>query len=429
MMRGDRADYPALVDYLFGLKPGGTKLGIDRMRPFTAALGNPERGLPCIHIAGTNGKGSVAAMMDSILRAAGWRVGLFTSPHLVHLGERVQINRQPLSEEQIVEYIHHLDAVAEALAVNGNAEDRPSFFEFMVAMALLEFRRSRCDIAVIEVGLGGEFDATNIVDPAVSVVTSIGLDHCEWLGGTIREIARAKAGIIKPFRPVVIGCLPPDAEQVIRQVAAANSSRVISVREEYGERILNFPVTSLAGEYQRLNAATASLAASTLDPSWGVTRDVIVQGLKSVSWAGRWQTMIVGGRRVILDAAHNAEGAAVLDSNLKALVAETGRAPVVIVGVLGTERAGPLMTAICHSAKEIHAVVPDQPRAVTHDLLESIVTPDFRGRFIRATVAQLFPGGDACTAGKSDDVVVVTGSIYLLGEVLSRIQESNLPVV
>src|SRR5690606_4398943 len=127
MMTGDRTDYPVLVDYLFGLKPRGTKLGIDRMRPFAAALGNPERGLPCIHIAGTNGKGSVAAMLESILRKAGWRVGLFTSPHLVHLGERVQVNRQPLNEEQIVEYIRRLDAVADQVANEGNADDRPSF--------------------------------------------------------------------------------------------------------------------------------------------------------------------------------------------------------------------------------------------------------------------------------------------------------------
>ncbi|HTO03735.1 MAG TPA: folylpolyglutamate synthase/dihydrofolate synthase family protein [Opitutus sp.] len=429
MMTGDRTDYPAVADYLFGLKPRGTKLGIDRMRPFAAALGNPERDLPCIHIAGTNGKGSVAAMVESILRSAGWRVGLFTSPHLVHLGERVQVDRQPLREGQIVEYIRHLDAVADTIASDGNAEDRPSFFEFMVAVALLEFRRSQCDIAIMEVGLGGEFDATNIVSPEVSVITSIGLDHCEWLGETIPDIARAKAGIIKPLCPVVIGRLPADAERVIRQVAAANSSQVISVREEFGDELVNHPSTNLAGEYQRLNAATASLAASTLSASWRITPEAIVEGLKTISWAGRWQNTTIGGRRVVLDASHNAEGAAVLDANLTALVAETGRAPIVIVGVLGIERAGALMAAICRSAKEIHTVVPDQPRAVTHELLESFVTPDFSGRCIRAAVTQLFPGGDVCTAGGSDDIVVVTGSIYLLGEVLSRIQPSHSPVV
>ena len=425
MMTGDRTDYPVLVDYLFGLKPRGTKLGIDRMRPFAAALGNPERGLPCIHIAGTNGKGSVAAMVESILRTAGWRVGLFTSPHLVHLGERVQVNRQPLSEGQIVKYIRRLDAVADQVARDGNADDRPSFFEFMVAMALLEFRRSHCDIAVMEVGLGGEFDATNIVGPEVSVVTSIGLDHCEWLGETIPDIARAKAGIIKQFRPVVIGRLPPDAEQVIRQVAATNSSQVLSVRETFGDDIGNHPVTNLEGKYQRLNAATASLAASTLSASWRITADAIAEGLKIVSWAGRWQNTIVGGRRVILDAAHNADGAVVLAENLKSLVEETGRSPVVIVGVLGVERAGALMAVICRYAKEIRTVVPDQPRAVSHEILESFVTPDFTGGCIRSTVTQLFPGGDQCDAGTSDDIVVVTGSIYLLGEVMGRIQQSN----
>ena len=277
--------------------------------------------------------------------------------------------------------------------------------------------------------MGGEFDATNIVNPEVSIVTSIGLDHCEWLGATVEHIARAKAGIIKQHRPVVIGRLPPEAERVIRHVAAARASRVISVREEFGDELVNYPCTNLAGEYQRLNAATASLGASALSGSWGITQDAVADGLKMVSWAGRWQNMIIGGRRVILDAAHNAEGAGVLDANLKTLVAETGRAPVVVVGVLGSERVGPLMSAICHSAKEIHAVVPDQPRAVSHEILESLVPPDFAGRCIRSSVTELFPGGDVCKAGASDDIVVVTGSIYLLGEVLSRIQRSNLPVV
>jgi dihydrofolate synthase / folylpolyglutamate synthase len=172
MFDGGRTDYAAVEKYLYALKPRGTKLGIHRMRPLAAALGHPEFATPCIHIAGTNGKGSVAAMIESVLRVCGWKVGLYTSPHLVHLGERIQVDRRRLSNQAIVEYTHILDAASDEIAKQGNCEDRPSFFEFMTAMAFLEFQQAKCDIAVIEVGLGGEFDATNIIVPELSVITS-----------------------------------------------------------------------------------------------------------------------------------------------------------------------------------------------------------------------------------------------------------------
>jgi dihydrofolate synthase/folylpolyglutamate synthase len=422
MMKGDRTDIGAVVDYLYGLKPRGSRLGVDRMRPFAAALGHPEAAMPFVHVAGTNGKGSVAAMIEAILRGAGWKVGLHTSPHLVHLGERVQVNRQPLSDARIIEYIRDLDAVADSIATGENEENRPSFFEYMTAMALLEFKRTKCDIAIFEVGLGGEFDATNIVLPEVSVITSIGLDHCEWLGDSIEQIARAKAGIIKSGRPVVIGRIPPEAERVVRDMAKARQSTVISVREQFGDSVAGYPLTNLAGDYQRLNAATATLAVSCLDARWGITPEIILRGLHAVDWPGRWQRASIGGRRAILDASHNEEGARVLDANLGALVAETGRAPLVIVGVLGVERAVPLLEVILRHAKEVHLVVPGQPRAVGWEELESLVPETDRGRTKRATIAEIFPGGDRCMIGGPDDTIVVTGSIYLLGEVMKRIR-------
>jgi len=234
----ERAGYRALVERLFALKPRGRSLGIDRMRPFAAALGHPERKVPVLHVAGTNGKGSVAAMLEAILRSAGWRVGLYTSPHLVHLGERVQVNRERLTEEEIMAFARELGPVAERIAREKGDELRPSFFEWMTAMAFLQFERQRCDVAVVEVGLGGEFDGTNIVDPELSVITSIGLDHCEWLGDSIEGIARAKAGIIKPGRPVVMGRIPAEAERVVRETAEQRGARCVSVREVFwrGER-------------------------------------------------------------------------------------------------------------------------------------------------------------------------------------------------
>jgi dihydrofolate synthase/folylpolyglutamate synthase len=164
------------------------------------------------------------------------------------------------------------------------------------------------------------------------------------------------------------------------------------------------------------------LTVRLLESRWRITEEVIRQGLSAVDWPGRWQRTRIGGRFAILDASHNAEGAGVLDANLSALAVEFGRAPVVIVGVLGVERAEPLIRTICRHAKEIHFVVPEQPRAVSHENLESCVPQDYTGKTNRASVAQIFPGGNVCTAGTTDDVIVVTGSIYLLGDVLRQLR-------
>ncbi len=421
MTTHDLADYATVTEYLFGLKARGVKFGIDRMGPFAAALGHPERAVPCVHVAGTNGKGSVAAMLDAILHAAGWRTGLYTSPHLVKLGERVQVERHILTETEITNYTQELRPVAEKLAAL-DADAHPSFFEFMTAMAFLQFARRRCDLSVIEVGMGGRLDATNIVTPEVSVITSISLDHCEFLGDTLEKIAAEKAGIVKPGRPVVLGRMPAVAERVIRDLAAQRHAPVMAVSEEFGDDVARYPTTNLECEYQRWNAATATLVARALGSRWKISDAVIAEGLRHVDWPGRWQRVRIGGRLAILDASHNPEGAQVLDGNLAQLVAETGRGPIVITGALGAARAGPLLATIAHHAKEIHLVVPHQARACSHDELAALVPPAFRGRVVRATVEELFPRADQCTAGGADDVLVVTGSIYLLGEVMTRLE-------
>jgi dihydrofolate synthase/folylpolyglutamate synthase len=420
------ADYSAVQDYLFSLKVQGVKFGVDRMRLFAAALGHPERGVPCVHLAGTNGKGSVAAMLESILRAAGWRVGLYTSPHLVRLGERVQVDRCLLTEAEIMAYAAELRPVAAAVGAGGS-DDHPSFFEFMTAMAFLQFSRRACDVSVIEVGLGGRLDATNVVDPEISVITSIGLDHCEMLGNSIDAIAAEKAGIIKPGRPVVMGRVPPAAAGVIRRMAAQAGAPLHSVAAEFGEDLAGYPKTNLEGDYQRWNAATAALAARTLGPRWRITDAVVATGLGWVDWPGRWQSIHLGGREVVLDASHNPEGAEVLGVNLARLVARTGRPPVVITGALGTLRAGPLMAAVGRYAKAIHLVVPKQSRACSFAELEALLAPGFAGPVFPSAVETLFPAPGVCTAGGPDDVVVVTGSIYLLGEVLARLEPERGP--
>lgn len=425
MSTGVSTDYETVTSYLFGLKAThGLKFGIDRMRLFAEALGHPERGLSLVHVAGTNGKGSVVAMLEAILHTAGWRTGMYTSPHLVKLGERVQVNRQPLSTQEITDYVRELRPIAETLA-NGNLDDHPSFFEFVTAMAFLQFSRKQCDIGLVEVGLGGRLDATNIINPLISVITSISLDHCEMLGNTHAEIAREKAGIIKPDCPVVIGLLNEEAEAVVRERAQAMNAPLYSVRETFGDDLANYPHTNLEGDYQQWNAATATLTARVLADKWRITEGVIARGLQHVDWSGRWQRMRMGSRLMILDASHNPEGAQVLAQNLKSLVAETGRKPVVITGALGVARAGALLESIAKYAREIHLVVPSQARACTHEQLASLIPKDFPGPVHRTDLATLFPDASQCTAGGPDDVLVLTGSVYLIGEVMTRLAPEN----
>ncbi|ATC65361.1 bifunctional folylpolyglutamate synthase/dihydrofolate synthase [Nibricoccus aquaticus] len=415
-------DYPAVQDYLFALKAKGVKFGIDRMQSWVGALGHPERKTPVIHIAGTNGKGSVAAMLEAIFSEAGWKTGLYTSPHLVRLGERVQVGRRILSEREITTYTNELRVIAEDVS-RENPDDHPSFFEFMTAMAFLQFAREKCDIAIVEVGMGGRLDATNVVVPEVAVITSIGLDHTEFLGDTIEKIAAEKAGIIKHGRPVVIGVLPEAADRVIRAISKEKHAPLYSVREALGDFSEAYPRTNLEGDYQRVNAATAALVARLLQATWRFTEESVARGLMKVRWPGRWQRMTLGGRSLILDASHNPEGAGTLEKNLARLVKETGRAPVVVTGVLGAARAKALIETISRYAKEIHFVIPQQARACSFEELEALVPRTFSGAVKRTTVAEVFPGsGVACRVGGPEDTVVVTGSIYLLGEIFARIE-------
>ena len=415
------SDYASVAEYLYSLKAAGPKFGLDRMQGLAGALGHPERKYPVLHVAGTNGKGSVAAMLEAIFRAAGWRTGLYTSPHLVRLGERVQVDRHLLTDAEILAYVRELQPIADRLTA-AHPDERPSFFEFMTAMAFLQFARKQVDIAIIEVGLGGRLDATNVVQPELAVITSIGLDHCEMLGDTVAQIAREKAGIIKAGRPLVLGRVPPEAEQIIREVARERAAPVHSVREVFGDALTDHPTTNLAGDYQRWNAATAVLVARQMPARWRLDEQTIARGLHEVAWAGRWQRTTIGGRPLILDASHNTEGAAVLDENLRQLIAETGRKPVVVVGVLGETRARALLEVLARHAREIHLLPPRMERACTHEQLENFMPLAARHLLRRATIEQVFPDAHHCGVGEPADTVVVTGSIYLLGEVLTRIE-------
>lgn len=410
-------DYAATAEWLCSLKNQGTRFGVERMALLAAALGHPEEKFPSLLLAGSNGKGSTAAMLEAIFRAHGHKTGLYTSPHLLRLGERVQVNRMPLPEEKICAYTARLAPVARRLAA-ADSELHPSFFEFMTAMAFEEFAAEKIDVGILEVGLGGRLDATNIVMPRVSVITSISLEHTEYLGDTLEEIAAEKGGIIKPEVPVALGVLPEAAEKVLRKIAAERGAPVFSVRERFGAEE-NFPTANLRGAHQRANAALAWLSAELAAEENFLCEETVRRALQSVAWAGRWQEFpLPGERRLILDVAHNAEGAAVLEPLLENLQKEAGRKPLVVTGVLGRERAEPLFRVLARHAASLHLVRPEQERACSIATLRECIPADFPGAVVAEEIARIFPAPGECTLGGTGDVIVVAGSVYLAGEVL-----------
>ena len=469
------------LEKLQSLRNHGSKFGVERMRRLSELIGGPQRRLAAIHVAGTNGKGSTCAMIEAIQRAHGRTTGLYTSPHLVRLGERVQINRRPLSEKALLGYCEELFPLVDRME-SEDAEMRPSFFELMTAMAFLAFAREPVDVAVIEVGLGGRLDATNILEnPLVTVITSIGLDHTDLLGDSLEQIAAEKAGILKPGVPLALGLVPPEAEAVIRARAAEVGAPVWSVREIFkglateltddteaisgGDSSLSVnavssvakslkipPETNLAGNHQRANAALALLACELAGIKNREARSGMREGavalsnpesrvsilsfdeatarraLLKVDWAGRWQSFALPqGRRLILDVAHNEEGARALDGNLAALEGEGGGAkPHVIVGVLGLDRARPILEVVARHAACITLVRPENERACMLEELRACVPADFAGPVSFGAVARIFPGKGECALGAPGETVVVAGSVYLAGEVLSRFAEDKV---
>ncbi|OAA29764.1 folylpolyglutamate synthase [Kosmotoga arenicorallina S304] len=321
-------DYKESVEYLYNSRPyGKIKYGLFRMKELMDRMGNPQDSYPVIHITGTNGKGSVAAMITSVLVQMGLKVGLNISPHIISFRERLQINRQLVPEhkvaellEDIVPHLHEMDKKGE--------EFSPSFFEVVTAMAFHYFRQENVDVAVIEVGLGGRYDASNILKkPLVSVITTVGLDHRKILGNTEKEISREKAGIIKPGVPVVSGVTRPSIRRVIEGIARENDSESFflwhhfdakpikmalgnNLFEYIGENYYGDLVMPLNGTHQYQNAAiaikTLEIAVKGLKENLSV--DVLRQGLSKTQWPGRFESLRAFGKQIVLDGAHNPDG-------------------------------------------------------------------------------------------------------------------------
>ncbi len=412
-------------DFLYELRNAGSKFSLDRIKKLCEVLGNPQNKYPVIHVAGTNGKGSVCAMLEASLRGLGLKTGMFTSPHLVYLGERVQINRTPISADEIIALVARLKNIADNLFGLGDFSNYPSFFEFMTMLAFEKFAKEKVDCAIVEVGLGGRLDSTNIVNADICVITSIALDHTEFLGDSLEKIAQEKAGILKENVPLVCGYLPSEAMSVIAQRARELNCPFYKV-EDFYESEKDLPQTSLRGAFQSRNAALARVVAKVLDESGkGVFKglyDVSESALKNVSWAARWQEIeLSSGGKLILDASHNEEGACSLEENLIAFEkANSGKKPIIAVGVLGRSRAEHLMKVVARHASEIILLKPNQPRASSFEELRECLG-ETNAIVRESTVGEIFKSGNKCTAVKVGETIISTGSIYLAGEVLAAL--------
>ena len=348
-------------------------------------------------------------MIESIQRAHGRRTGLYTSPHLIELGERIQINRQPISENRLIDLVEqlrkHYDFIHQT-----RPELDATFFELMTAVAWTEFRESKVNLAIIETGLGGRLDATNVGRPTICIITSIGMDHQEYLGNSIAEIAAEKAGILKSGIPCVVGFVPPEAEVVIKKRAKEVGAPLYFVRDRFKNEL---PLTNLKGQHQRQNAGAALLACELVN-AFPVNNETARTALQNVEWPARWQEIkLKDDRTLIVDGSHNEEGI-----NSTSILLRELKSPTVILGSLSLTRAEALIKIVAEYAGEIILVSIEHERAIAAEELKKLVPKTFLGKISLSTVKELFPETNQCVV--KGGTVVVIGSLYLAGEVLAR---------
>ena len=398
-------NYADAIQFLYGLRMFGANFGLEHTRKLAARVGNPQEKLRFIHVAGTNGKGSTCAMLESIYRSAGLRVGLFTSPHLVSFRERIQVNRHFISKADSVRLVAALRAA--------NRENDATLFEFATVMALKYFAEQQCDLVIWETGLGGRLDATNIVTPLASVITNIAYDHQSWLGDTLEQIAAEKAGIIKSGVPVITSTDVPEALAVIEKVAAEKQSLLTRVLAPHASRLA--PCTSLLGDHQKLKAALALAAVEVLQKQFPISAENIRAGLTAVNWPGRLQIIERGGQKILLDGAHNAAGAETLRAALGKEFA--GVRPVFIFGTLADKD----WSGICRILAPLAAKVFTVPVASERSADAGELAKVFRAANPPAAAVMLQNLSAALNTCKDEPWVVITGSLYLIGEALSKL--------
>jgi dihydrofolate synthase/folylpolyglutamate synthase len=410
------------TEFLFSLERFGMKFGLANMAALCAALGHPERAFPSILIAGTNGKGSVAAMADTALRAAGLRSARYTSPHLQRLTERFVIDGREVEAGRLESSAGRVREAVEHLIASGTLEALPTFFESTTAVAFDLFRDARVDVAVLEVGLGGRLDATNVVTPIATAIVSIDFDHQAQLGDTLASIAAEKAGIIKPGVPVVCGAMPAEAMAVIERIASERGAPLLRAGGDrpLADRIAALPL-ALAGEHQRANAAVALRLLETVDAdrrhAVRVGEAARIAGLTEVRWPGRLEAIARHGRPVLLDAAHNPAGARALASYLS-MHAPGGAA--LVFGAMKDKAVAEMLRALAPAARVLVCTTAPTPRAMTADELVEIAAG------LGLAAAAIADPMDAIDeAAKTPYPVIVAGSIFLIGAVRERITRTS----
>lgn len=410
------------LDWLYALEGRGEIYKLERMDQALALIGDPHRRLRAVHIAGTKGKGSVAAMLDSVLGAAGLRCGLYTKPHLVYLTERTRIGGAEMPARLMLEYIERLRAIYERVGL------ALTFFEFTVALMFLYFAEAKVEIAVIETGLGGRLDSTNVVTPMVSVITPIGLDHMDRLGHTIPAIAAEKAGIIKPGIPVVIGARDPEARRVLTSVATQRRSVVRLIDRDFSWRShspahsldyfglgLNLKKVELgvAGAFQHENAAIALATVEALRAQgWRLEEQAIRQGLNEVHWPGRFD-VVAHRPMVVLDCAHNELSISAL---LETIAAELGTRvkPRLVFGCLENKQWARMASMLAPRVRDVTLTRAQPKRPLEPEHLLPLFSAYVPARVIRDPMRAL---EQVMAESGTDDVIVVAGSVYLIGEI------------
>ena len=413
-------NYDEAMQYIHAVQWAGHKPGLSRTRTLLAALGDPHRQLKFIHVAGTNGKGSTAAMLAACLQAAGYRVGLYTSPFINRFNERIQVDGEQIPDRALVQLVEQVKPAADAMA------DVPTEFEIITALGMLWFAQQRCDIVVLEVGLGGTLDSTNVIDPPeCAVITALGMDHVRELGPTLAEIASAKAGIIKPGSPVVSYGGAPEADAVIARAAARQNAPLtvvdfakLNVRGGDLDGV-NFDFDGLEnirlpliGSYQPKNAAVAITALRVLrQRGWNIPESAIRQGLEQVSWPGRFE-LLRHSPAFLLDGSHNAHGMRATVQSLRDRF--PGQKFVFLLSIMADKDVDEMLELLLPLAKRFVTVAAHTPRAMPAQTLAEHIR-------VRGGTAEPAPSIEAGVAravalGGSGPVCAL-GTLYFSGEV------------
>lgn len=439
--------YHSAVESLFALGPelavgqkSPRKFDLENMRKLAVALGHPERRMPSVLVAGTNGKGSTSATLASILRVAGYETGLYTSPHLIRPNERIRLNDEVISDAEFAEMHHRVEQTAHALVRSGQLVSHPSFFEMLTAMAFEYFASVGVDIAVLEVGMGGRLDATNIAEPLLSVITDIALDHMEWLGDTIGKIAYEKAGIIHPNGVLVTLPQHPEANEVIGRVAMERNARGVSAaqyvppmvpgadsvsgslaRTRYALTVMGEQIaveTPLVGRHQLRNVALAIAAAEELARSFGfkIMAQDIERGIRETNWHGRFQ-VIAGEPVIIVDVAHNPAGAWALRSTISEYC--DGRPVTLVFGAMRDKDIEEMAQILFPVADQVIATKVENPRAAAPDDIAASAQRTGSEVVVEADLRKALALAKSKT--RQNGVIVITGSVYLVGAALEML--------